>query len=71
MRLNIFFKCKTCTGTGWAAPSVPCQVCKGSGQVLHMFQDVIKVVEFPDVNECEDAVLVIKEEPHAPDTNSN
>lgn len=74
MRINILFKCNTCLGTGWARETIPCQVCKGSGQVLHQFKDVIKVIEFPERHECEDAefrCLPIKEEPNAPDTNSN
>lgn len=48
MRLNIYFKCARCHGTGQATPTSECPDCKGKGIVLHMFKDVLRFVEFPD-----------------------
>jgi hypothetical protein len=55
-------------GTGWATPNTPCPTCKGKGEALHQFMDVIKVIEFPDNTEY--AELVVKEN-NAPSTSSN
>jgi len=72
MKLNIFFKCKNCTGTGWIiTTTTPCPVCKGSGKVLHQFVDVIKVEQFPECAEVQDAEFSLSKELNAPNPNSN
>lgn len=53
MRLNIYFKCAQCHGTGQVTPTSSCPACKGTGIVLKQFKDVIKVIEFPDARPYE------------------
>lgn len=53
MRLNVYFKCAQCRGAGWITPNTPCHVCKGKGEVLHRFKDVLRIKEFPDITETE------------------
>lgn len=47
-KINITFRCKHCKGSGWEIAGSPCSVCKGRGSVVHQFEDVLKVTEFPD-----------------------
>lgn len=54
MRLNIYFKCIRCNGTGWETPNSPCTTCKGKGVIIHRLKDVIKVIEFPNPEDCTD-----------------
>jgi DnaJ-class molecular chaperone len=50
-RISVTFRCKGCRGTGWEVAGSPCSVCKGRGEVVHMFEDVLKVAEFPEKKE--------------------